>query len=115
MTPPQSTENAVRNEESHTGSVCLDWSRMNTSANKNSFHAVMKLNTDVVTKPGPSSGNVTRRNAPARLQPSIIAASSRSYGIPLTNPYSIQTVNGSVVAKYTNSSDGNVFSKPASR
>src|ERR1700741_3852268 len=105
MTPPQSVTKTDLNVDSHTGSVCLSLSRMNTSAYRNSFHAVMNANTDVATKPGPSSGSPTRRNAPNRPQPSTMAASSSSNGMPATNPRSAHAVNGNVIAKYTSSSD----------
>src|SRR3954449_1080661 len=112
MMPPQSVPNTVLNVDSHTGSVCLSESRMNTSAYRNSFHAVMNANTDVATRPGPSSGSTTRRKAPNRPQPSTIAASSSSNGMPATNPRSVHTVNGSVIAKYTSTSDGSWLSSP---
>ena len=72
---------------------------MSTLANRNSFHAVMNANTDVATRPGPSKGKVTFRNAPQRPQPSTIAASSSSTGMPLTNPRNVHAQNGSVTAK----------------
>ena len=34
-------------------------------------------------------------NAPSRLEPSTIAASSSSFGTPRMNPRSVQTANGS--------------------
>ena len=40
----------------------------------------MNPKTPVATRPGASSGKVTRKNAWVREQPSIIAASSSSYG-----------------------------------
>ena len=46
--------------------------------------------------PGAESGNTTRTNAPAREQPSTIAASSRSNGMTLKNPHSIHTPSGIV-------------------
>ena len=36
-----------------------------------------------------------RTNAPSRVLPSTIAASSRSFGMPSMNPRSVQTENGS--------------------
>jgi hypothetical protein len=43
-------------------------------AKANSFHAVMKPNSEVARRPGASSGKVTRRKA-ARVQPSTWSAS----------------------------------------
>src|SRR5262249_15263854 len=54
----------------------------------------------VATRPGAQSGNTTRMNAPARVQPSIIAASSSSTGMLATNPRSVQTMNGTMNARY---------------
>ena len=61
----------------------------------NSFHAVMNTNTDVATSPGATSGSRMRKKAPSRLEPSTIAASSSSFGIPSRKPRSVQTANGS--------------------
>jgi len=52
----------------------------------------MNAYTDVATRPGPSSGNVTRQKAIHRLQPSTMAACSRSSGMPLMKPRSVHTV-----------------------
>ena len=60
-----------------------------------SFQVVMKAKTDVATRPGATSGNRMRMNAPRRLEPSTIAASSSSFGMPSMKPRSIQTENGS--------------------
>jgi hypothetical protein len=55
----------------------------------------MKENTAVATSPGATSGNRIRRNAPARVQPSTIAASSSSSGMLTMKPRSVQMANGS--------------------
>ena len=60
----------------------------------NSFQARMKAKMPVATRPGATSGSVTRMNAPKRLAPSTRAASSSSSGTPATNPRSVQIVNG---------------------
>ncbi len=39
-------------------------------------------------------------NAPSRVLPSTIAASSRSFGMPRMNPRSVQTENGSTNVRY---------------
>ena len=64
--------------DNHSGRVRWSSRVMTTSASVNSFQAWMKPNTPVATSPGASSGKVTRKNAPVREQPSIIAASSSS-------------------------------------
>ena len=87
-----------RKVRSHTGSVMASGRGLSTSANTNSFQAWMNPKMPVATRPGASSGKVILQKAPARLSPSIIAASSRSAGTPLTNPRSVQIVNGSTVA-----------------
>ena len=63
-----------------------------------SFQAWMKPKMAVATRPGATSGNTIRMNAPTRVAPSIIAASSRSTGTLVTNPRSVQIMNGSTTA-----------------
>ena len=79
---------------SHTGIVCVSGRFMITRAKMNSFHARMKAKMPVATRPGATSGSVTRMNAPKRLAPSTRAASSSSSGTPDTKPRSVQIVNG---------------------
>ena len=59
----------------------------------------MNAKIEVATRPGPSSGSTTWRNAPKRLAPSTIADSSRSIGMPSMKPRRAQMVNGSVKMK----------------
>ncbi len=47
----------------------------------NSFQAEMKVKIRAVTTPGMASGRTTRRRAPRRPRPSIMAASSNSTGM----------------------------------
>ena len=68
-------------------------------AKANSFHAVMKPNSDVDSRPGASSGKTIRRNAWNWLQPSTCAASSSYTGIAFRNPRNVTIVNGSVIMK----------------
>ena len=75
--------------------VCLLWSFSRMRAKMYSFQLVMKAKTDVATRPGATSGRRIRTNAPSRVLPSTIAASSSSFGMPRMNPRSIQTQNGS--------------------
>ena len=49
-----------------------------------------------VRMPAVDTGTTTRRKAPKRLSPSIIAASSRSRGIALKKPISSQVQKGTV-------------------
>src|SRR5256885_4785312 len=63
------------NAASHTVRVWLPGLDRRTYATMYSFHAWMNPKIAVATRPGPTSGKVTRRNAPTRVQPSIIARS----------------------------------------
>src|ERR1700685_1686599 len=58
-------------------------------------------------------GTTSRTNAPKRVRPSTIAASSSSRGIDLKNPISNQVENGIVKLGYTNTSDQMVSCKPS--
>ena len=79
MIPPQSVPRLTSVKvESQSGRVRWSSRVITTRARVNSFHAWMKPNTPVATRPGASSGRVTRKNAWTRVQPSIIAASSSS-------------------------------------
>ena len=64
-----------------------------------SFQAWMNPKIAVATRPGPIRGNVIRKKAPTRVQPSIMADSSSSAGMLATNPRSVQTMNGSTTAR----------------
>ena len=67
---------------------------------RRAFEAMMPMTKiDVATRPGATSGSRMRTNAPSRLEPSTIAASSSSRGTPRTNPRSVQTANGSKKAR----------------
>jgi hypothetical protein len=74
--------------------VCVrpSWSRV--LAKMYSFQLVMNANTDVATSPGATSGSRIRTNAPRRVEPSTIAASSSSFGMPRRKPRSVQTQKG---------------------
>ena len=89
-----------RKYESHTVTVCLLWSLSRIRAKMYSFQLVMNANTDVATSPGAISGSRMRTNAPSRVDPSTIAASSSSRGIPMMKPRSVQTENGSTKVMY---------------
>ena len=79
MIPPQSVPLLTSvNVESQSGRVRRSSRVITTSASVNSFQAWMNPKTPVATRPGASSGKVTRKNACGREQPSIIAASSSS-------------------------------------
>jgi len=59
-----------------------------------SFQLVMNAKTEVATRPGATSGSRMRTNAPRRVEPSTIAASSSSFGIPMMKPRNVHTENG---------------------
>ena len=52
------------------------------SANSSSLQAAVKTKPSVAAMPGSVSGRMIWRKAPKRVAPSIIAASSRSFGMP---------------------------------
>src|ERR1043165_1549006 len=81
-----------------TGNVIAASVCVSTSANRNSFHEMIKQNTAVAASPGVTSGNTTRTSAPKRESPSTSAASSRSRGKSAKNPRIIQTTNGKLNA-----------------
>src|SRR5581483_4233595 len=96
ISAPQSVWRLVpRKYDSHTVTVCFDWSFSRTRAKMYSFQVVMNANTDVATSPGPISGSRIFTNTPSRVEPSTIAASSRSLEMPIRKPRSVQTQNGS--------------------
>ena len=89
--------------------VCFDWSFSSTRAKMYSFQVVMNANTDVATRPGPISGSRIFRKTPRRVEPSTIAASSSSFGIPIRKPRSVQTQNGSTNVMYVTISPVSAF------
>jgi hypothetical protein len=66
----------------------------------NSFQAWMKAKIEVATSPGATRGSRIFTKAPMRVLPSTIAASSRSRGMPMMNPRSVQIENGSTNVMY---------------
>ena len=66
----------------------------------NSFQAWMNAKIEVATRPGATSGRRIRTNAPKRVLPSTIAASSSSRGTPRMNPCSVHTENGNTNVMY---------------
>lgn len=100
MVAPQSVPKVFWNDDSQTGRVRLSWCLMiRKLAYANSFHAVMKPNSEVAISPGASRGRATRRKAPVRVQPSTCAASSSSGGMVAMKPRSTTIENGSVTMK----------------
>ena len=61
------------------------------SARKNSFQQVRKVQMETTTIPDFSSGSTIRTYSPGVEQPSMMAASSSSFGIPDINPCRIVT------------------------
>src|SRR5690349_3092551 len=88
-----------------TGSVLYSSFVMNTKANRNSFQALVRVNSATASSPGFARGSTTRRNAWMRVQPSTSAASSSSRGIDAKYPVSSQVANGSVNVGYVTISD----------
>ena len=79
VNPCQSTWVKVKNSETVTGRV-FEVARVNTRANKNSFHDQTKERMAAAASPGATFGRRTRLKSPNHEQPSILAASSRSRG-----------------------------------
>src|ERR1041384_4166687 len=79
-----------------TGSVLYSCFVMNTKAKRNSFQALVSVNSATASSPGLARGSTTRPNACKRVQPSTSAASSSSMGIDEKYPTSSQVANGSV-------------------
>ena len=93
----------------------MPWLVVNMSANKNSFHAEMAISTAVAATPGRVSGRTTRRIAPARVHPSMRAASSSSGGMLSKKPFRIQMLTGVRKAVYASASPMWVSYRPRTR
>ncbi|ANH07267.1 hypothetical protein shn_24440 (plasmid) [Shinella sp. HZN7] len=78
-----------------TGSVRSDGLELKDSASRNSSQALTKARMPAVKTPGAQSGTTTLKSAPIRVQPSIIAAFSRSRGMPSKKETSISVQTGS--------------------
>ncbi len=59
----------------------------------------MNVNTDVATRPGRDERQQDAHERAERVEPSTIAASSRSFGIPIRKPRSVQTEKGSAYVR----------------
>ena len=113
MSPPQSVWRLVPVKyESQTVAVCFDPSFRRMRAKMYSFQLVMKAKIEVATRPGATSGSRIRTKAPRRLEPSTIAASSSSRGIPIRKPRSVHTENGSTKVMYVTISPVSEFTSP---
>jgi len=78
---PHTTEPAIPTKKlMPTESGYFSWSFIIVSANMNSCHAIVNANSATAAMPGAATGRKTRRIAPTRLHPSIIAESSSSRG-----------------------------------
>jgi len=88
-----------------TGSVIFSGSVININANINSFHALTKLNMEMVAIEDFESGKIILQNTPDILHPSIIAASSISLGNDAINPLRINMDVGNANAVYGNTSE----------
>ncbi len=98
-----------------TGQVRIPWLVVNMSANRNSFHDEMAIRTAVAATPGRASGSTTRTIAPARVQPSMRAASSSSGGMLSKKPFRIQMLTGVRKAVYASASPRWVSYSPRTR
>src|SRR5580700_8160966 len=86
---------------------------MKVRAYTNSCVTSVKVKITTVRMPESEIGTTSRTNAPKRVRPSTIAASSSSRGIDLKNPISNQVEKGIVKLGYTNTSDQMVSCKPS--
>ena len=79
---PKSTENFDTKVSRPTGKVAAALLLISIRANSNSLHAAVNTKPSVAAMPGSVSGSMIWRKATNWVAPSIIAASSRSRGIP---------------------------------
>ena len=70
------------------------WVKVRVKAKKKSFQPKITQNIPATTSPGIELGRITRKNAPIGVQPSIIAISSSSLGIPAKKSIITQTAIG---------------------
>ena len=96
-----------------TGNSCVSV-KVNVKAKKKSFHPKIRQNIPATTNPGTELGRTTRKKAPIGLQPSVIAISSSSFGIPEKKSVMTQTAMGSSNATYTNTRPKIESSAPSS-
>src|SRR5262245_59738867 len=94
--PQKYTSPRTKNVGTPTSMVKLREAVMNVSAYTNSCMTSVKLKITTVSSLATDMGSTTLTNAPKRLSPSTMAASSRSRGITLKKPISSQVQNGTV-------------------
>jgi uncharacterized protein YdhG (YjbR/CyaY superfamily) len=80
-------------ETMETGKSCVSVN-VRVKAKKKSFHPKIRQNIPATTNPGTELGRITRKNAPIGLQPSVIAISSSSFGMPEKKSLITQTAIG---------------------
>jgi len=90
---PHSVPASVRNNETATGRVLVN-RLVRTRLNINSFHDILKVNIPATAIPGAMSGRIIRVKTTQSEHPSIIADSSREYGISEIKVFSTQILNG---------------------
>src|SRR5262249_20395667 len=95
---PKSTENFETKVSSPTGKVDESLLEMSISANKSSLQAAVKTKPSVAAMPGGVSGSTIGRNAMNWVAPSILAASSSSYGMPSKKDCIKKVANGMLKA-----------------
>src|SRR5882762_969712 len=88
-----------------TPSIWWDSGEMKVSAYTNSCVTSVKVKITTVRMPEVDIGTTSLMNAPNRVRPSTIAASSSSLGIDLKKPINSQIENGIVKLGYTTTSD----------
>src|SRR5437868_1695426 len=94
--PQKYTSPRTRNEGTPVEMVNLEPLWMKVSAYTNSCITSVKVKMTTVSMPATDMGRMTRVNAPRRLIPSTMAASSMSLGMALKNPIISQVQNGMV-------------------
>src|SRR6476620_350642 len=80
----------------------------------NSCIVSVNVKMTTVRIPGSDTGRITLTNAPSRLQPSTIAASSIALGTDLKKPIISQVQNGMVKVGYTSTRDHRESCMPSS-
>ncbi len=95
---PQSTENLETKVRSPTAKVIFSSLLISIRANSSSDQAAVKTKPSVAAMPGRVKGRITRRSAPSRVQPSIIADSSSSFGMASRKDCIRKVANGTLKA-----------------
>ena len=96
---PQFVPVVVTNSDNPVG-IVLAYTLVSVEANKYSFHANKKLNSEVTAIPGAAKGMINFLKIVNKFAPSTIIASSNSLGIPSMIPFRSQIAKGRLKTQY---------------